>query len=151
MRAQRVAMYAPPDYKPRSNRANQYGFNAEEQRTQTYTGLGFDINVHDQWAVESQGRIHDRTKEYLGTSDRIIVAYRRLLLQMIERAGRGEAPLMVLDAAQADRVRGPVTIDGIGPSGDLQAYWRGYDRARRTRSAWAARLPDPLAAMAGSL
>jgi hypothetical protein len=145
MRAQRVRMYAPPDYRPRSNRDNRYGFDAQEQRTQTYTGMGFDINVHDQWAVESQGRIHDRTREYLGTSDRVIVAYRRLLLQMIDRAGRGEAPLMALDAARAAQVRGPVTVDGIGPAGDLQAYWRGYDRARRGRSAWAAQLPDPLA------
>ena len=148
MRSQRVAMYAPPDYRPRSNRDNRYGFDPQEQRTQTYTGMGFDINVHDQWAVESQGRIHDRTREYLGTSDRIIVAYRRLLLQQIERVARGEAPLMAIDAAQAARVRGPVTIDGIAPAGDLQAYWRGYDRARRGRSAWAAKLPDPLASAA---
>ena len=101
--------------------------------------MGFDINVHDQWAVESQGPIHDRTREYLGTSDRIIVAYRRMLLEAIDQARRGERPLMVLDGAQAQRVRGPVTIDGIGPAGDWQRYWREYDGARRRRSAWAAR------------
>ena len=39
--------------------------------------MGLDINVHDQWAVESQGRIHDRTREYLASSDMAIVAYRR--------------------------------------------------------------------------
>ena len=27
-----------------------------------------DINVHDQWAVESMGAIQDRTREHLGTS-----------------------------------------------------------------------------------
>jgi phenylpropionate dioxygenase-like ring-hydroxylating dioxygenase large terminal subunit len=145
MRRQRVAMYAPPDYKPRSNRANRYGFDAEEQRRQTYTGMGFDINVHDQWACESQGRIHDRTREYLGSSDRVIVAYRRVLLKAIEQAGQGQRPLMSLDAAEAARIRGPVTIDGMGPAGDWQGYWRDYDRARRKRSAWAAALPDPLA------
>jgi phenylpropionate dioxygenase-like ring-hydroxylating dioxygenase large terminal subunit len=144
MRRQRVQTYPPPDYRPRPNRSNQWGFDTEEQRSQTYTGMGFDINVHDQWAVESQGRIHDRTREYLGTSDKIIVAYRRLLLREIGRAGRGERALMALDAAQAAQVRGPVTVDGLGPAGDWQRYWREYDRARRRRSAWAARLPDPL-------
>jgi phenylpropionate dioxygenase-like ring-hydroxylating dioxygenase large terminal subunit len=144
MRRQRLQLYQLPDYKPRVHRGNDYGFDADEQRRSTYTGMGFDINVHDQWAVESQGPIHDRTREYLGTSDRIIVAYRRLLLKAIEQAGRGERPPMVLDGAEAGRVRGPVTIDGIGPAGDWQRYWREYDGARRRRSAWAAALPDPL-------
>jgi hypothetical protein len=148
MRRQRVDMYRPPEYRPRLNRANDYGFNAAEQRAQTYTGMGFDINVHDQWAVESQGSIHDRTREYLASSDRCIVAYRRLLLKQIELAARGGRPLMALDPAQAERVRGPVTVDGIGPTSGWQAYWREYDRARRQRSAWASGLADPLAAVA---
>jgi hypothetical protein len=146
MRRQRLQLYELPDYRPRLHRGNDYGFNAVEQRTRTYTGMGFDINVHDQWAVESQGPVHDRTREYLGTSDRIIVAYRRLLLRAIEQAARGERPPMVLDAAGAQAVRGPVTIDGIGPAADWQRYWREYDGARRRRSAWAAAMPDPLAA-----
>ena len=41
------------------------------QTTTTYTGMGMDINVHDQWAVESMGVIQDRTKEHLGYSDRV--------------------------------------------------------------------------------
>jgi nitrite reductase/ring-hydroxylating ferredoxin subunit len=144
MRRQRIATYPPPDYKPVRNRANEYGFDTAEQRGQTYTGMGFDINVHDQWACESQGRIHDRTREYLGTSDRIIVAYRRLLLKEIERVAGGERPLMALAAEAAERVRGPVTIDGMGPTRGWQAYWREYDRARRADSTWAAAMPDPL-------
>src|SRR5271165_2832345 len=40
----------------------------QNSRAGTYTGMGLDINVHDQWAVESQGRIHDRTREYLASS-----------------------------------------------------------------------------------
>jgi hypothetical protein len=145
MRRQRLQLYELPDYRPRLHRGNRYGFDALEQRTRTYTGMGFDINVHDQWAVESQGRVHDRSREYLGTSDRIIVAYRRLLLKAIEQAARGERPPMALDPAAAQAVRGPVTVDGIGPALDWQRYWREYDGARRRRSAWAAALPDPLA------
>src|SRR5271165_3923744 len=66
----------------------------QNSRAGTYTGMGLDINVHDQWAVESQGRIHDRTREYLASSDMAIVAYRRLLLKAIRQAVRGERPLM---------------------------------------------------------
>jgi len=64
---------------------------------------------------------------------------------MIEQTARGERPLMALEPAQAERIRGPVTIDGMGPTGDWQTYWREYDRARRGGSTWAAAFPDPLA------
>ena len=60
--------------------------------------MGFDINVHDQWAIESQGRIQDRTREHLGTTDKAIVAYRRMLLSAIGQVGNGEQPPMWLDA-----------------------------------------------------
>ena len=48
------------------------------------TGMGADINVHDQWACESMGTIQDRTREHLGQSDKGISAYRRLLRQAID-------------------------------------------------------------------
>jgi phthalate 4,5-dioxygenase len=143
MRNQRLELYQLPDYKPRLNRSNDYGYDPAEQRSRTYSGMGFDINVHDQWAVESQGRIHDRTREYLASSDKAIVAYRRLLLRAIEQAERGERPLMVLDEAAAQRMRGPVAVDGIGPSTAWQSYWRESDWRRRQDSAWAAGLPTP--------
>jgi hypothetical protein len=56
MRAQRLENYSLPDYLPKKHRGNEYGFDPAEQATSTYTGMGHDINVHDQWAVESQGR-----------------------------------------------------------------------------------------------
>ena len=71
-------------------RHNNWGFNPEEQRTQTYLGMGEDdINVHDQWAVESMGAIQDRTREHLGTSDKVIMANRRMLLKAIETVQAG--------------------------------------------------------------
>jgi hypothetical protein len=48
-----------------------------------------DINVHDQWAVESMGAIQDRTREHLGTSDKVIMANRRMLLKAIETVQAG--------------------------------------------------------------
>ena len=100
--------------------------------------MGDDINVHDQWAVESQGPIQDRTREHLGASDKAIAAYRRILIDAIERAAAGERPLMVLDEAAAERIRGPITLDGIAPSRALESYWRDFDARRRQGSVWAA-------------
>ena len=65
MRAQRLELYQLPDYRPKVGKFNNYGFDVAQQRSQTYTGMGFDINVHEQWAVESQGPIQDRTREHL--------------------------------------------------------------------------------------
>jgi phthalate 4,5-dioxygenase len=138
MRRQRLALYELPDYIPRKNRTNNYGFDPHEQEDETFTGMGTDINVHDQWACESMGQIADRTREHLGQSDKAISAYRRILRNAIDAASNGHKPLMVLDAATAAKLTGPAAIDGIGPSGAWQTYWRNTDEARRRSSGWAA-------------
>jgi phenylpropionate dioxygenase-like ring-hydroxylating dioxygenase large terminal subunit len=138
MRNQRLKTYPAPDYRPIHNRANGWGFDAEEQQKSTFTGMGFDINIHDQWACESQGRIQDRTRENLGSSDKGIVLYRRLLLDAIKKNEAGEAPLMVLDAAKAEELTGPPAIDGIGPTERMDEYWKESDARRRKHSQWAA-------------
>jgi phthalate 4,5-dioxygenase oxygenase subunit len=137
MRRQRLELYELPDYVPRKNKSNDYGFDPHEQEQVTFTGMGTDINVHDQWACESMGPIQDRSKEHLGQSDKAISAYRRILRSAIEEAGRGGKPLMVLDPAAAAKIDGPAAIDGIGPSEGWQAYWRKTDAARREASGWA--------------
>ncbi|MDO9711615.1 aromatic ring-hydroxylating dioxygenase subunit alpha [Paracraurococcus lichenis] len=137
MREQRLALYELPDYRPKVGRHNAYGFDAEEQRRRTYTGMGEDINVHDQWAVESQGRIQDRTREHLASSDKAIAANRRLLFRAMDAVERGETPLMALDAAAAPGVTGPATMDGIGPTEGWEQYWPEVDRRRRQGAPWA--------------
>ena len=137
MRRQRLQLYELPDYIPRKNKSNDYGFDPHEQEHMTFTGMGADINVHDQWACESMGEIADRTKEHLGTSDKAISAYRRLLRQAIEQTRTGGKPLMALDAQAAPRITGPAAIDGIGPSDDWQGYWRRTDESKRKAASWA--------------
>lgn len=140
MRDQRLELYSLPDYAPRLNRANHYGFNPAEQKSKTYTGMGMDINVHDQWAVESQGRIQDRTREHLGQSDKAIIAYRRILREAIRQAATGERPLMVLDRAEAQAIRGPLTVDGVTSPEEWRRYCEQADQAKRQASSWAAQL-----------
>jgi hypothetical protein len=136
MREQRLQLYQLPDYKPRLGRANNYGYDLEEQRMRTYTGMGEDINVHDQWAVESQGKIQDRTREHLGLTDKAIVAYRMLLLSAMKQVTAGERVLMELDAESAARVQGPATMDGIGPAQEWRDYWVSVDARRRNGAPW---------------
>src|SRR6202045_570690 len=97
MRRQRLELYELPDSVPRKNKRNDYGFDPHEQAHATFTGMGADINVHDQWACESMGAIADRTREHLGRSDKAISAYRRLLRGAIAEADSGRPP-MLLDA-----------------------------------------------------
>ena len=143
MRAQRLELYELPDYRPRLGRANNYGFDLQQQKTQTFTGMGYDINVHDQWAVESQGRIQDRTREHLGQSDKAIVAYRRLLLTAIEDVAQGRRPMMNPTAEEARTLRGPPAVDGVCGGASAQDYWIQLDAERRAGADWSKLEPGP--------
>lgn len=136
MRRQRLELYELPDYIPRKNKTNDYGFDPHEQEHHTYTGMGEDINVHDQWAVESMGPIQDRTREHLGKSDKAISAYRRQLRKAIEDVAAGGKPIMALDAEAARRIRGPIAVDGLS-SGPWEQYPQRADAERRAKASWA--------------
>ena len=107
MRRQRLELYELPDYIPRKNKSNDYGFDPHEQAHETFTGMGADINVHDQWACESMGAIQDRTNEHLGQSDKAISAYRRILRRAIDEPATAAKPPMVLDARSAREAHRP--------------------------------------------
>ncbi|WP_329240319.1 aromatic ring-hydroxylating dioxygenase subunit alpha [Actinoallomurus sp. NBC_01490] len=145
MRAQRLEGITLPDYKPLRNRANNYRFDFQEQRTQTYTGLGKDINVHDQMAVEGQGYIYDRSREHLSRSDRAIVTYRRMALKAIDTVADGGDPETLLTDSADVESRGPIPLDGIGPTGEWEAYWARSIAELRKASPWASELHAALA------
>ena len=137
MRRQRLLGVSLPDYLPLKGRHNDWGFDAEEQRSRTFLGMGeADINVHDQWAVESMGAIADRTREHLGTSDKVIMANRRLLLQAIETVHAGGRPPMALAADAACALTGPDTIDCIAPAQGWESFWQRAAAAKRAGAAW---------------
>ncbi len=139
MRRQRLQFISLPDYLPKSGRHDNWGFDAAEQRTSTYLGMGEeDINGHDQWAVESMGAIQDRTREHLGTSDKVIMANRRMLLQAIETVQAGGTAPGVADATLAAQMRGPDTVDGIAPAGTWSSWWQERVQAKRAGAPWLA-------------
>jgi hypothetical protein len=82
------------------------------------------------------GAIQDPTQEHLGTSDKAIAAYRRLLRQAIEQSGKGEKPIMVVDESKAACITGPAAIDGIGPADDWQGYWQKSEAKKREAMSW---------------
>ena len=149
MRNQRLEAVKLPDYIPKSGQHNEWGFSAEEQRDRTYLGMGeSDINVHDQWACESMGAIQDRTREHLGTTDKVIMANRRMLRQAIDAVANGEpAPGLGYPPLAGHRF-GPDTVDGIAPTNDWQAWWRQAVTAKRQAAPWqgASDVPPPEAA-----
>ncbi|WP_420871070.1 hypothetical protein [Micromonospora endophytica] len=140
---QRLEGVSLPDYRPLRNRSNNWGFDPTEQRDLTYTGMGLDINVHDQWAVESMGPIQDRTVERLGVSDRAVTANRRMLLRAIDTFQAGGAlPAHPLDETQAAKLVGPLAVDMISPSDGWQDRWQEKEAERRSASPWFRAQPE---------
>ena len=78
------------------NAGNDYGINREVQRTQTFTGILADArvgaNLQDRGIQESMGPIVDRTREHLATTDRAIIATRRMLQEAARVVGDGGSP-----------------------------------------------------------
>lgn len=136
MRAQRLAEHTLPEYRPVKNKTNDYCYDPAEQKTLTYTGMGLDINVHDQWAVEMMGSIQDRTREHLGRSDVAIIRNRRLLRKAIAALSSGDRQTLPMQTAAAGRIIGPLSNDAIADSGDWQKASWDADMARRAACPW---------------
>ena len=137
MRAQRLKEHRLPDYAPLKNRENNYHYDPEEQERLTYTGMGMDINVHDQWAVESMGAIQDRTQEHLGRSDVAIIRYRRMLRQAIANLAEGRDDALPMQGGEdLSGLVGPLSNDAITDTNDWRAASHAADVARRAECPW---------------
>jgi phthalate 4,5-dioxygenase oxygenase subunit len=90
----------------------------ETQRTKTFTGID-GINTQDIALQENMETICDRSKEFLGTSDKAIIAMRRLLLEAIAVVEAGGDPRGI-DPASHRKIR---SWDDIVPTG---ADWRSF-------------------------
>ena len=137
MREQRLKEHRLPDYAPIKNKRNQYGYNPDEQSSLTYTGMGMDINVHDQWAVESPGPIQDRTKEHLGKTDIGISLNRRKLRDAISQLKEGnETALPMRDGMDVTALTGPLSNDAIASTENWEEASQQVDAQRRIDCPW---------------
>ena len=77
----------------------------------------------DRIAQESQGRIADRSREYLGTSDEGIVMLRKMIRDSIKAVAEGRDPFgVVRDPAQNTLVRfdaGKNFSDGVNKAPEI--------------------------------
>lgn len=137
MREQRMKEHRLPDYAPLKNKRNNYGYDPAEQARETYTGMGMDINVHDQWAVESPGPIFDRTKEHLGKTDVGIIKYRKILREAIASLDENGNALKMQNGS-TDKITGPISVDAISMDADWTKVYEARDRERRATCDWIA-------------
>ena len=109
--------------RPRGAR-NRYGQDRNEQRSRTYTGMGRNFQDHDRFAVESQGRILDRTTEHLATTDKGVIAMRRQMLAAIDTVRAGGHPPMT-DPQVPHPARDLVVRSARVPAGENpHDFWR---------------------------
>lgn len=118
------------DYRLARNRANRYQQDRESMRTQTFTGMGLNFQTHDAFATESQGPIQDRTSENPVSSDKAIIAARKLILNGIKDVQEGRDPQHVVRAADANLFANLIVLsDVIAAAAD----WKEYTRSRAAK------------------
>jgi hypothetical protein len=85
------APYGPDERRPQPVKHYEIPYKHEDGRFIVETVLGTDF-----MACVTQGAIPDRSIERLGTTDRGVILYRRLLEEQIQKVERGEAPMGVI-------------------------------------------------------
>jgi hypothetical protein len=72
----------PSTFRLKRNQSNDYMVDWQMQKMQNFTGI-VGVNIQDFALKEGIGPICDRSKEFLGTSDKAVVGIRRLSLEAI--------------------------------------------------------------------
>jgi hypothetical protein len=85
-----------PDYHMVRNKANRYLQDRESMKNKSFSGIGYNFQAQDACVIESAGAVQDRTKEHLVTSDKAIVAARKLLLKGMQDIKEGRDPMHVV-------------------------------------------------------
>ena len=83
--------------------------------TESYTGIA-GFAAQDSCVVEGEGPIQDRTQEHLVSSDKVIVAARKLLLKAIRDVQEGHDPQHVIRDTQRNRFPNMIVWYGVVPS-----------------------------------
>jgi hypothetical protein len=100
-----ASIYAEVDehYVPVRNRGNDYMIDRRVQKHETFSGIK-GISEQDAAIQDSQGRIHDRTREVLSPTDLGVVQFRIMMLEAAQALAAGTPPEAV-DNPAAYRVR----------------------------------------------
>jgi hypothetical protein len=90
-------------YFPIRNKANNYLQDREAMKSWSFSGMGRIFNVQDVAIVEGSGTILDRTKEYLGSSDKALITCRKLFFKALRDMQAGKEAPRVIREAEANR------------------------------------------------
>ena len=104
-------------------------------KTKTYAGMGHGFQAHDAFATGSQGTIQDRADEHLVSSDKAIIAARKLLEKAIRDVQEGRDPAHVgRDASQNRFPHLLVISDMISNTSDWKDYTKGLELEAKAKS-----------------
>jgi phthalate 4,5-dioxygenase len=123
-----------PDYRLVRNETNRFMQDRESMKTKTYAGMGSGFQAHDAFATASQGAIQDRTDEHLVSSDKAIVAARKLLEKAIRDVQEGREPPHVIREPSQNRFPHLLVIsDMIPDTGNWKEYTRKLEAEARVK------------------
>jgi phenylpropionate dioxygenase-like ring-hydroxylating dioxygenase large terminal subunit len=94
-----------PDHIKVRNIRNDYLQDRQEQRRETFTGMGKQFLTHDSCATESMGPIYDRSKEHLGAGDITVLAVRKFLLRSVRALDTGKEPPHIIRTSEQNDLR----------------------------------------------
>ena len=123
-----------PDHRLIRNESNRFMQDRESMKNKTYTGMGSGFQAHDAFATSSQGAIQDRTEEHLVSSDKAIVAARKLMQKAIKDIQEGREPPHVARAPSQNHFPGLLVLsDMISTASDWKQYTKNLEAEARTK------------------
>jgi hypothetical protein len=115
-------------YVPIRNRANRYLQDRESMKSRSFSGIG-TFTAMDTCATETAGPIQDRNAEHLVTSDKAVMAYRKLLLRAIQEMEEGRDPPHILRDSKTNRFPHLVVLSEVIPG---SVDWKDHARERES-------------------
>ena len=115
-----------PDYRLIRNEGNRFMQDRQSMRTKTYAGMGTGFQAHDAFATASQGAIQDRTGEHLVSSDKAIVAARKLLEKAIKDIQEGREPPHIVREPSKNRFPHLLVLSDMIPNA---SDWKDYTKS----------------------
>ena len=104
------------------DKANRYLQDRASMQSKSFSGIGHNFQAQDACVIEGAGKIQDRTKEHLVSSDKAIVAARKLLLKGIEDVKGGRDPVHVMRDSSANSFAHIAVISEVAPrSADIRS------------------------------
>jgi phenylpropionate dioxygenase-like ring-hydroxylating dioxygenase large terminal subunit len=122
------------DYRLVRNDANRFLQDRDAMKNHTYTGMGTGFQAHDAFATTSQSSVQDRTAENLVSSDKAILAARKLIERAIKDVQAGREPPHVVRAPEQNRFPHLLVVsDMISDDSDWKEYTKTLETEARAR------------------